>query len=379
MAKRRKEKDEEEDKPFKLPKFDEKKFVKNEKRKIKTTFIAFLFGILIALLSFGFWVLLSGNGTRWILVLIFGIFTGSWLKYIFTRLKIDLTDFEKKNWFGAYAVYFLSWFIVLILLTNPPFYDDEKPLVNLQVLPEIQEPGGDILVIAKITDNTELEKEDITLKIDGTEIPQNDFEYKNTVLRYTYQGPDNINGDETHDIELTVNDGKYETVKEKTITFSNDTIELARPDSGDEIDLDDTIRITALPKVTRVYYTVDNGIEINTSKSKDTDYYITSAQYKGWPKIINNSLNISISAEIVYYFQNIDEKFSNYINDSTKYTLSIEKDEDINDIGEKDTDKVKYPKKDFVQAPGFELIALLAAFSVVFIIYKKHKKNKDKK
>ena len=70
MAKRRKEKDEEEDKPFKLPKFDEKKFVKNEKRKIKTTFIAFLFGILIALLSFGFWVLLSGNGTRWILVLI---------------------------------------------------------------------------------------------------------------------------------------------------------------------------------------------------------------------------------------------------------------------------------------------------------------------
>ena len=35
MAKRRKEKDEEEDKPFKLPKFDEEAFLKREKRNIK--------------------------------------------------------------------------------------------------------------------------------------------------------------------------------------------------------------------------------------------------------------------------------------------------------------------------------------------------------
>ena len=41
MAKRRKEKDEEEDKPFKLPKFDEEAFLKRERRNVKSTFISF--------------------------------------------------------------------------------------------------------------------------------------------------------------------------------------------------------------------------------------------------------------------------------------------------------------------------------------------------
>ena len=73
MAKRRKDKDEEEDKAFKLPKFDEEAFIKRERRNIKTTFISFMFGIIIAAISFGFWVLLSGNVVRWPLVLLLGI------------------------------------------------------------------------------------------------------------------------------------------------------------------------------------------------------------------------------------------------------------------------------------------------------------------
>ena len=83
MAKRRKEKDEDEDKPFKLPKFNEEKFLQRERRNIKTTFLSFLLGILVAIISFGFYALLTGNNIRWILILIFGIFTGSWLKYLF--------------------------------------------------------------------------------------------------------------------------------------------------------------------------------------------------------------------------------------------------------------------------------------------------------
>ena len=92
MAKRRKEKDEEEDKDFKIPKFDEESFLKRERRNIKTTFISFLFGILIALISFGFWSLLSGNALRWELVLLFGVFSAAWLKYIFLRLNVDVVS-----------------------------------------------------------------------------------------------------------------------------------------------------------------------------------------------------------------------------------------------------------------------------------------------
>ena len=64
MAKRRKEKDEEEDKPFKIPKFDEEAFLKRERRNIKATFISFLFGILMALVCFGFWALMGKNDLK---------------------------------------------------------------------------------------------------------------------------------------------------------------------------------------------------------------------------------------------------------------------------------------------------------------------------
>ena len=74
MAKRRKEKDEQEDKPFKLPKFDEEKFLKRERRNIKSTFLAGLFGILMAVICFAFWALMgSETGLRWALVLMVAI------------------------------------------------------------------------------------------------------------------------------------------------------------------------------------------------------------------------------------------------------------------------------------------------------------------
>ena len=181
MAKRRKEKDEkDEDKPFKIPKFDEQAFLKKERRNIKALFIAFFFGCLVALISFGFWALMSGSGEtnlRWPLVLIFGIFTASFIRYIYLRLNLDVSHFTKKNWFTTYAIYFFAWLIVLIVLVNPPFYDDEVPRVEVAVLPEMQELGGDVLIVAKITDNVGVEKSDITFTVDGTKISSNDFEY----------------------------------------------------------------------------------------------------------------------------------------------------------------------------------------------------------
>ncbi|MDH7506743.1 MAG: hypothetical protein QHH15_03005, partial [Candidatus Thermoplasmatota archaeon] len=133
MAKRRKETEEKEvDTGFEIPKFDEEAFLKREKRNIKSTFISFLFGCLMALVCFGFWALMGKDfGYRWELILLVGVANAVFLKYIFLKLKIDLTDFGKKNWFGSYAIYFFTWFIILIILVNPPFYDEEEPLIEL--------------------------------------------------------------------------------------------------------------------------------------------------------------------------------------------------------------------------------------------------------
>ena len=137
MAKKRKEVSEEEELDFKLPKFDEEKFVKKEKRNIKTLFISFIFAVVIALISFGFWVLLVGSFLRWELVLLVAVVNAVWIRYLFLKLNIDFTDFGRKGWAGSYLIYFFTWLIVFIILVNPPFYDDEPPVVQAVSLPQM--------------------------------------------------------------------------------------------------------------------------------------------------------------------------------------------------------------------------------------------------
>jgi len=154
MAKRRKEKDEEEEDPdFKIPKFDEEGFVRKERVKIKATFIAFIFAFVVALITFGFWILLDNNPFQWTLVLLFGLFTTAWVRYLYMKLNIDLEQLGKKGLFSSYAIYFLTWLFILIVMVNPPFYDMEAPNIEIVALPDMQEPGGTVKIIAKVTDN----------------------------------------------------------------------------------------------------------------------------------------------------------------------------------------------------------------------------------
>ena len=96
MAKRRKEKDEDEDKPFKIPKFDEEAFLKRERIHIKAAFIAFLFGVLMGLICFGFWALMgSSESLRWPLVFFVAVVYMFSIRYFFLRFNIDVTEFTK--------------------------------------------------------------------------------------------------------------------------------------------------------------------------------------------------------------------------------------------------------------------------------------------
>ena len=197
MAKRRKEGAEvEEQLDFQIPKFDEEAFIKRERRNIKTLFIAFLFGLLIAVICFGFWVLLEGSFLRWELVLLVGVVNAIWIKYLFLKLNIDLTDFGRKGWLTTFATYFFTWLLVLIVLVNPPFYDGEAPHVEVVALPGMQEPGGTILIAAYIVDNVGVNKAGINFMItdpNGT-IFTPEFTYENNIFRYTYENPRDQNG-----------------------------------------------------------------------------------------------------------------------------------------------------------------------------------------
>ena len=414
MAKRRKEKDDEEEKPFKLPKFDEEKFLKRERRNIKTTFLSFIFGFIIAFITFGFYALLSESDLRWPLVLLFGVFTGSWLKYLYVRLNIDLTDFGRKNWFSSYMIYFFTWLIVLIILVNPPFYDDEVPRVEVSVLPGMQEPGGDILIAAKITDNVEVKKSDISLEItdpDGnkTTLIPDSFEFDDVIVTYYYENNDNLLGDFTYTLTVEDVNGKI-TKKTGSFTYDDDVIDITSSrfenlTHGDDITIEVDEEISK--ENFRVFYRLNDGEEINVNR-KYTNIkreYETSPEYEGWDE--NSKYNMTVYVEVSHYFQNVIDsdnitkyKYSNIVKDTTNYSFSTDSDNDIGDETPPmpwDWDKkeknqapvlLNYDRPDkrnspalphpsVVQAPGFETIITLLALAGIALIFKYRKKNRS--
>jgi len=393
MAKRRKEKDEEEEKPFKLPKFDEEAFLKRERRNIKATFISFLFGFLMALICFAFWALMGReNAFRWELVLLVAVADAAFIKYIFVRLGVDLSDFQRKNWFGSYATYFVTWLIIFIVLVNPPFYDDEDPRMEIVVLPEMQEPGGTVDIVAKITDNSGIEKQDISFILDGASVNRNNFDYENNIFWYSYNAPNNITTDEEHNYEITVKDNVGNTKTTKgTFTISKDTINLALPEEGDLVKAASDIKFRVKTDVWRVYYKINNGREINTTQQADrTDFYITSPEYEGWASGVNKSVNVT--AVVLHNFENDflrDEKgnlilnknnnpisrwFINYINDTNTYTFNVA---DESSIGTEPVIEIAQPKAKSVSAPGFETIMFLISLAAIVLIFKYKKKNRS--
>jgi hypothetical protein len=316
MAKRRKEKDEDEDKPFKLPKFDEQAYLKRERINIKATFIAFLFGILMAFVCFGFWALMgSSSGLRWPLVLLVCVANAAFIKYLFLRVNLDLTDFTKKNWFVTYAVYFFTWLLIFIVLVNPPFYDDEAPLIDVVALPGVQEPGGNITIVAKITDNSGINTDDISMVItdpDGntTSLEPDVFEFDNTIVKYVFQNPDDILDEFQYDLTVKDTTGR-ETKKSGTFSYDEYAIDLTSnrfenlTHSDDiEFEVDEDVSTENF----RVYYTLDDGKEINVNRKNPQikDEYETSPEYEGW--VEESSFTMKIYVEVMHYFTNIPKK-----------------------------------------------------------------------
>jgi len=387
MAKKRKDTSDEEELDFKFPKFDEEKFLKRERRNIKTMFISFLFGLLISIISFGFWSLLSESDLRWGLVIIFAIFNASWLRYIFIKLNMDLTDFGRKGWFGSYAIYLFTWLLILIMLCNPPFYDNENPKIDSVVLPDMQEFGGTVKIIAKITDNVGVEKDDISFSLnyqDGSNALTGNFEYTNNVFIYTYTNPLNLLGEFSYNLSATDVNGHTATT-EGTFTYNNNTIRLPEPIGADKepgplVAYTTTIKFDVDANVGRVYYTVDDGKPINATKNGD--YYETNPEYKGWLR--NKNVTVRVYAEVIHYFpETYDsqqplpyvQQHNNTIVDSQTYYFRVS---GTPEIGMKESPAADLPTPTFIQVPGFELIVFIVSLAITALIFKyrrKHRRN----
>jgi len=379
MAKRRKEKDEEDDKPFKIPKFDKDEYINRERRNIKSTIIAFLFGVLMSIICFGFWALMEGDtDLRWPLVILVALASASFIKYIYLKINLDTSDFTKKNWFSSYAIYLFTWLIIFIVLVNPPFYDTQDPLVDIVVLPEMQEYDGTVKIFAKITDNTDISKSNIDFTIDEEEVPAENYKYENYIFEYIHECPKNLTEEVTYNFELkAVDTNGRSTTKQGSFSFSNDTIILAEPDNYAQIDVNNNIRFKVDTAVNRVYYVIDEEVELNATAGERENYWVTHPEYEGWPDEYNKTIKIDVKGELVYYFKNCPIRFNNTITNNESYYFTIE---DPDDIGEKTPVEVSMPKPKYVEVPGFEtIIFILSIIAVVFILKYKKKDKKNKK
>jgi hypothetical protein len=396
MAKRRKEGAEvEEQLDFQIPKFDEESFIKRERRNIKTLFIAFLFGLLIAVICFGFWVLLEGSFLRWELVLLVGVVNAVWIRYLFLKLNIDLTDFGRKGWLTTYAAYFFTWLLILIVLVNPPFYDGEAPHVEVVALPGMQEPGGTILIAAYIVDNVGVNKAGINFTITDqngiTFTP--DFTYENNIFRYTYENPSDLLGASNYTFIVSdVNNRKTTIIG--SFTYATDVLEIISSRftgimSGDAITIkaDDQISKENF----RVYYRIDDGSDLNVNRKEpsDKERYETSAEFEGWTA--NSTVTVHLYAEARHYFLNIPEKFSNTVKDTKPYIFSTANDQNIgteeplveynytlallrkSQLPNTLNYQLPYPRS-IGTTPGFEVVVFVLAIVVVVFLFKRKKK-----
>lgn len=142
--KRKKQKAKEEEYEFTPPEFDEREFLKKEIRDTKTTLITIgygaVFGVVAALISMA-----SNNlvGASFLLVFV-GIYS---LKHFYAFLRIKTDEFQKKNWAGSVAWFFLTFLAVWVLAFNFPFSDHANPKVEDVVVWVTNETTGNTTAI----------------------------------------------------------------------------------------------------------------------------------------------------------------------------------------------------------------------------------------
>lgn len=125
MAKKRRKEKEKEKEVFKKPEFDEVEYMKKEISNTRIAMITIIFAIPIAIVSY--LVTLANLAIFGFLIGVACIF---FLKYVYGFLKVDTSEFEKKDWLGNAAMFFFTWLAIWVLVLNMPFSDLTKPTVS---------------------------------------------------------------------------------------------------------------------------------------------------------------------------------------------------------------------------------------------------------
>jgi len=393
-AKKRQDDDEYE---FEMPEFDEDEFITSEKRKAKTYFLSFGFGILMAVICHFAWRSIDA-GLRWALTFVLAICAIGFLVKLLQLFDIDISEFGKKEWFGSIAFYFFTWLAIFILSVNPPFYDASGPDVESSVLPSVQQMGDAVFITARVTDNTDVDSVHLTISRDDTVLHR---QMNNPIEGlYTYVFPDETNETEVSlagasgRIHYTVNAsdeaGHEKAYRNGTFTYADRPLYIDRPDEGSSIDATTDIRIHLDKDVLtgmddddrreriRVYYRVNNQTEINATfydSFGDEYVYNTSAAHVGWQPGQQNTVRLYAEVQDYYVLPEEIDYGWNLSHRTLKaghtYSYDVEQD---SSVGVKASPVKEWPDRpDLERVPGFGLLAALGALAAVMLLLRRRR------
>ena len=365
MVKKSREKDDSYE--FTMPDFDEKEFIQGEKRKARTYFISFAFGIFMGIVCHFAWRGISPS-YRWALTFLLAIASIGFLAKLLSLAKVDITQFGKKEWFGSIAFYFFTWLAIFIISINPPFYDASGPEINSVSVPAIQEAGGSIAIVAKVTDNVGVDNVVINIS-DGMECEIHPMD-KNDLI-YSYQYWTNNTGLYSYIITANDDNGHNSTFM-GNFSVDRNLIMVDIPDqhlkATDEIKI--RVRADISDNIYLVYYLVEGTIVNATQSGVDTidgklyDVYTTTPEFIGWKE--STTVQVSIFVKTIYYFVGVEEPIEHTIDGGT-FDVTTATDSSIGSTTSPEIKDLPEPRP-LRQVVGFELVIFLAALGVLLIV-----------
>jgi hypothetical protein len=372
---------EKEEYEFQMPSFDEKEFITEQKKKAKSAFISFGFGILMGIICSAIWISLGDSSVKWPVTFLLGICSLGFLIKIFQLFKIDVSTFERKDWLGTGAFYFFTFLAFFIISINPPFYDGSPPVIDTFSLPSAQEVEGNTVLVAKITDNVGLKS--TTLEIltpDGKTFNESLINEGNDIYFYDFKNKENTTGVFTFLIRSEDTNGNQAT-KNGTFSFTEDIISISDYQQGQSLSRLDEIKIRVKQlgidsNNMRVFYTVNNGEEINASYSGEDTYaseyiYTTSPDRLGWS---TGFVTVEVFVEVVHYFvlpkdvnQTLRTSHGRII-DNQNYSFFVDS------IGSLPSPNIDLPQPQTLQrVPGFGVVSLVIAVALLSVLKRKRK------
>ncbi len=369
-AKKRQDDDEYE---FEMPEFDEEEFIASEKRKAKTYFLSFGFGILMAVICHLAWRSIDA-GLRWALTFVLAICAIGFLVKLLQLFDIDISEFGKKEWFGSIAFYFFTWLAIFILSVNPPFYDASGPEIHTVSLPGVQHPGGTVRIAARVTDNVGVKDVAVNFSIDGNGSLR-PMQQANGTYSYLYHctEPGTV-----HYTVVATDENRRQQRRHGSFEVVDDVIQVDVPD--EPVDADEEIEIQVPKNVSRhnfrLYYEVDGAV-VNASASgektvagRSYTLFTMSPRYRGWNESATNT--VTVYAEVIHYFEGVATPSTNIIKGGS-YNITTTADDDIGDDTDVPTPQNLPGPRPLERVPGFGLLAALGALAAVMLLLRRRR------